>query len=75
MMTPWEKIKAWFAARGGFVHVVAAGWSLGLLAYRESVPFHQFIIDVWAKTPPLAREAGLAAIGLLALYTSPKKES
>lgn len=75
MMTPWEKLKAWFAARGGFVHVVAAGYGLAVLAYAQSPPFHQFVIDVWAKTPASLREAGAAAIGILALYTSPKKEN
>ena len=69
----WRSISNWFAAQGGFSHVVASVWLAAVGAYAAVPPFHQFIIDVWAKTPPDAREAGLAVIGLLAWYQNTHK--
>ena len=70
----WKAISSWFARQGGFAHVVAGVWSSAILAYAAVPPFHQFIIDVWAKTPPGLREGGLAAAGLIAWYTSTHKD-
>lgn len=70
----WKSITAWFAKQGGFAHVVAGLWSGAILAYAAVPPFHQFVIDVWAKTPPFAREGGLAITGLVAWYSSTHKE-
>lgn len=69
----WQDIKAWFSAQGGFAHVVAAVWSGAILAYAAVPPFHQLVIDIWAKTPPGAREVGLAVVGLAAWYSSTRK--
>ena len=71
----WKSIGAWIKAQGGFSHVVASVWVAAVGAYAAVPPFHQFIIDVWAKTPPGLREGGLAVAGLLAWYTSTQKES
>lgn len=70
----WKAISSWFDSRGGFSHVVAGGWSSAILAYATVPPFHQFVIDVWAKTPPGVREGGLAAVGLIAWYSSTHKK-
>jgi hypothetical protein len=69
----WKSVTTWFAKQGGFSHVVAGLWSGAILAYATVSPFHQFVIDVWAKTPPVAREAGLAIIGLVAWYQNTHK--
>lgn len=69
----WGKIKAWFETRGGFYHVVAGAWLLSVAGYTSVPAFHTLIIDIWAKTPPIAREIGLAIAGLLAWYTSAQK--
>jgi hypothetical protein len=69
----WKSIKAWLAAQGGFSHVVAGIWTGAIVAYAAVPPFHQFVIDVWAKTPPFARETGLAIIGLVAWYQNTHK--
>lgn len=70
----WKAISSWFVKQGGFAHVVAGIWAAAIAAYAAVPPFHQFIIDVWAKTPPGIREAGLAIAGLAAWYTSTHKE-
>jgi hypothetical protein len=67
-------IVQWFKSKGGFAHVVAGAFSTGVAAYAFVPPFHAFVIDVWAKTPPLMREAGFAAVGLYAWYTKTQKE-
>ncbi|HUD11744.1 MAG TPA: hypothetical protein VMS08_05005 [Candidatus Saccharimonadia bacterium] len=69
----WDSIKSWFANQGGFSHVVAGIWSSAFIAYAVVPPFHQFVIDVWAKTPPFAREGGVALIGLVAWYQNTHK--
>ena len=69
-----NRIQAWFEKQGGYAHVVAITYSGAILAYAQVPPFHQFVIDVWAKTPPGLREFGLAAAGLVAWYTSTHKE-
>ena len=70
----WKAISAWFESKGGFAHVAAGVWSSAILAYATVPPFHQFVIDVWAKTPPGVREAGLAVVGLVAWCTNNKNE-
>ena len=71
----WTDIKAWFAKQGGFAHVVAAVWTAGFAAYAAVPPFHQFVIDVWAKTPSGLHEAIPALVGLVAWYSSTHKEN
>lgn len=71
----WKKIGDWITAQGGLSHIVASTWIAAIGAYAAVPPFHQFVIDVWAKTPPGLRETGLAIAGLLAWYTSTQKES
>lgn len=68
-----EKIKAWFVAQGGLSHVVAGAWASAIAAYAAVPPFHQLVIDIWAKTPPGLREGGLTVAGLFAWYTSTRK--
>lgn len=69
----WAAIKSWFEKQGGFAHVVAGVYSGAILAYGVVPDFHQLVIDIWAKTPPVAREVGLALVGVAALYTSTHK--
>lgn len=69
-----NRIVKWFNSQGGYAHVVAVVFSSAILAYSQVPPFHQFVIDVWAKTPPGVREFGLAAIGLYSWYSSTHKE-
>lgn len=64
----WEDFKVWLKSKGGLAHVVAVTFTSAIVAYAAVPPFHQFVIDVWAKTPPLAREASLAFAGLYAWY-------
>jgi hypothetical protein len=71
----WEAISGWFEKQGGFAHVVAGVWIAGFAAYAAVPPFHQFVIDVWAKTPKIINEAGPALLGLIAWYTSTHKEN
>jgi hypothetical protein len=69
----WQSIVDWFKAQGGFSHVVASVWLSAVGAYAVVPPFHTFVIDVWAKTPPFAREGGLALLGLIAWYQNTHK--
>lgn len=69
----WKAISTWYAKQGGAAHIVAGVWLFCNGAYLSVPPFHQFVIDVWAKTPPDLRTAGLAAAGLYAWYTSTHK--
>jgi hypothetical protein len=71
----WEDIKAWFKAQGGFAHVVAGVWIFAFAAYPLVPAYHQFVIDVWAKTPAGLKEAIPAVIGLVGFYTSTHKEA
>jgi hypothetical protein len=66
----WKTISSWFEKQGGFSHVIASLWLALVGGYAAVPPFHQFIIDIWAKTPPTLREAGLAVVGLIAWYTN-----
>jgi len=68
-----NKVRAWFEAQGGLAHVVAATWLAAIGAYMSVPPFHALVIDMWAKTPPDVRSAGLAAAGLLSWYSSTRK--
>jgi hypothetical protein len=69
----WKSITAWFASKGGFSHVVAGTWLVAVAAYGSVPAFHTLVIDMWAKTPPVFREIGLAIAGLLAWYTTTAK--
>jgi hypothetical protein len=69
----WKAISSWFAKQGGFSHVVAGVWSSAFIAYAAVPPFHQFVIDVWAKTPSGLHEAIPAVAGLVGWYTSTHK--
>lgn len=68
------KVGCWLKSKGGFAHIVAVAWGGAILAYSSVPPFHRLIIDIWAKTPPDFREGGLAAIGLIAWYTSTQRK-
>lgn len=69
----WEDVKAWLKAKGGIAHIVAVAFTSAIVAYAAVPPFHTLVLDVWAKTPPMAREAGLAFAGLYAWYKQNQK--
>lgn len=69
----WADFKAWLAKQGGFSHVVGSLFIAAPIAYAAVPAFHQLVIDVWAITPPLAREAGFSIVGLYAWYQNTHK--
>lgn len=69
----WSGIQAWFAAKGGFTHVVAGAYASTVLAYAAVPAFANLLNNVYADFPVWAHELILAALGLAALYMGTKK--
>jgi hypothetical protein len=64
----WNEVKAWFASKGGFSHVVAGLFASAVLAYSLVPSFASLLNSIYALIPAWGHEVILAALGLYAWY-------
>ena len=69
----WFDIKAWFAKKGGFTHVVAGGVGVLVLGYASVPAFHTLVVNAYAVLPAWAEQTAAAALGLYMWYRNPNK--
>jgi hypothetical protein len=63
-----QNVGAWFKAKGGFAHVVAAGFASLMLAYAAVPQFHALVLEVHQALPGWAQEGATTALALYAWY-------
>lgn len=66
--TLWNNVVAWFTSKGGFAHVIAAAFALGVLAYAQVPSFANLVTNIYNTMPTWAHEWILAAIGVWTWY-------
>ena len=67
-MTFWEKISAWFKAKGGVLHCLVIVYIAGLAWFSASPAFHALLVQIWAKFPSILQIAIEAVMQILAIY-------
>ena len=61
-------IKAWFASKGGFTHVMAGLFAAAVLAFGAVPAFHTLCMNVYNALPGWLEDVIMAAVGLYAWY-------
>lgn len=69
-----DKIKKWFASKGGVTHVTALVFAAAVGAYSDVPSFHSLVLKIWGMIPFGPRELMITAAGLYTWYRNSNKK-
>jgi len=71
----WDKIKAWFAEKGGVAHVIAGVWAFLVAAFAMNTQFHDFVVNIQKSIPAKIMDLITLGFSLWAFYKTWNKQT